>query len=495
VKEPSAASQNDIKPENNKVEKDTTTTLKVEAVSTSDSDFNKYVLNTLLKDKTVEVSDASLANIFSKEQKAAFEELKLATFSTDYEVTDQFKIKLFEAITLDKINSQIKNISIALKCFASKEDSISLRIIANQLLKSEKDFNNLSKQISRQSLFPRTKLYHLKESIQELAAYKKAGVPIQIKFIAFFAHHGIDPTKNIKSLANLTKEFNSLTEDSQIEVLTNLRSWDFNSVIQFFTHLDAENIRINVLNLMRSSITPYELYKFYKWQNPDSNLNTESFFLKIVKPSCETFFKQNSSLEDLLLIWPLIVDPKYKFDLNSIRVKFKSLVNRENYLAESLQDPALPKLQDELFRTREDLKISENTREDLQNRIKVATLRENQILEELSELKKKRIENSKENLSGVNAMERQTKIDQIREFLPLLDLVSTSLDNSEILKILESIGIEVIGRVGQKAKWNSLFCESLAGDEMAEGVVVRSGYTWFSGKEVIPVRRMLLKSE
>jgi hypothetical protein len=246
---------------------------------------------------------------------------------------------------------------------------------------------------------------------------------------------------------------------------------------------------------MRSSITPDELYKFYKWQNSDSNFNTESFFLKIVKPSCEKFFQQNSSLEDLLLIWPFLVDPKYKFDLNLIRVKFKSLVNRENYLAESLQDPALPKLQDELFRTREDLKISENTREDLQNQIKVATLRESQILEELSELKKKRIENSKENLSGVNAMERQTKIDQIREFLPLLDLVSTSLDNSEILRILESIGIEVIGRVGQKAKWNSLFCESLTGDEMAEGVVVRSGYTWFSGKEVIPVRRMLLKSE
>ena len=66
---------------------------------------------------------------------------------------------------------------------------------------------------------------------------------------------------------------------------------------------------------------------------------------------------------------------------------------------------------------------------------------------------------------------------------------------NEILQILEEHGIEMVGRVGQKIRWNSQICESLTGGEISEGLVVKTGFTWFDGKEIVPLRRMLLKSE
>jgi hypothetical protein len=483
----------EIKP--NQGQQNTAEELKKESSSFADADFNKYILEVFSSEKKFEEISDAIISVMDKDQKAIFDELKLAFLNSNHEVTDKFKIKVFELNTLEKINSTLKNFSIALKSFANNEDLASLKIIANKLLQSEKDFDEFSKQVSRQSLFPRNRLALLKQGLQDLSVYKKSHVGTQIKLIAFFSSHGIDPTKNLSSLDNVTKDFNSLNEESQIGILNGLREWSFDSVIHLLTHVDVEKMRISVLNVLRNTITPEELYKFYKWRSPDPSLSTDNIFVKIIRPSCEMLLQRNTNLEDLLLVWPLVVKPEFEFDLNMVRVKFKTLVNKENYLAESLKDPAMPILQDELFKARENLRIADENQKDLYSQIHILTSRENEMVEELAVLKKKRIESSKENLSGMDALERQLKVDQIREFIPLLDIVLAASDNSEILRILESVGIEVIGVVGQKAKWNSLFCESLTGEEISQGVVARQGYTWFSGKEVIPVRRMLLRSE
>ena len=79
--------------------------------------------------------------------------------------------------------------------------------------------------------------------------------------------------------------------------------------------------------------------------------------------------------------------------------------------------------------------------------------------------------------------------------MPAFEKALTSDAQGEVSRILEDYKIEKVGNVGQKIRWNALICESLTGEEIFEGIVVKTGFTWFDGKEVVPLRRMLLKSE
>lgn len=478
-----------------KSKQDTALSGKGEEKAKSARVFNDLVMkvvaseNVVTNEKEVEVSDINV------EQASALSEIKKALVESDYEVSDKFKVKLLEENTLEAVITRTNNLSIALKSYAKYEEAQFLKVIGSKLLGTVDDFDTYAKLLLKQSLFPRTKLQIIKLDLQELSLYKKSPIAIQMKVISFFASQGIDPTKNIILLPNVSSEFNSHDEDSQIDIINGLRSYGFGSLIQFLTHIDMDKVRINVLNHLRNSISAQDLYVYHNWKNPDTNLSTANLFIKVIKPACESFIQKSNSLENLLLAWPMLVNPANNLELSSIRVKFKSLVAKENHLAQSLQDPALPLLQDQVSKLREELEESSKLGLQLQSKIQTQIDINSEITEQLLELKKKRIESTKENLTGREAMEKQIKIDQLRELLPLLDFVSSTPDSASSIKALESVGIEVIGKIGQKTRWNASFCESLTGEEMEEGTVVRQGYTWFSGKEVIPLRRMLLKSE
>lgn len=468
---------------------------KNEEMASSVSGFNDLVLKIIENHATITDLNQQELSQLNTEQKSALSELKVVLEEIDYEVSEKFKLKLFEAATLDAIISRTKNLSIALKSFDKYEDTQSLKVISTTLLRSAGDFDKYSRLLLKKSLYPRTKLQHIKLELQDLSFYKKSPFEIQMKVISFFASQGIDPTKDIVLLPIVSSEFNNHTEDGQVEVINGLRSYGFGSLIHFLTHIDMDKVRINVLNLLRNSISAQDLYVYHNWKNPDTNLSTANLFIKVIKPACESFIQKNNSLEDLLLAWPMLVNPANNLELTSIRVKFKSLVAKENHLAQSLQDPALPMLQDQVLKLREELGESSKLGLQLQSKIQTQIDINGEVTEQLLELKRKRIESSKENLTGREALEKQIKIDQLRELMPLFDFVSNSLDAASAVKALESVGIEVIGKIGQKTRWNASLCESLTGEEMDEGTVVRQGYTWFSGKEVIPLRRMLLKSE
>jgi hypothetical protein len=118
-----------------------------------------------------------------------------------------------------------------------------------------------------------------------------------------------------------------------------------------------------------------------------------------------------------------------------------------------------------------------------------------EIKSDLDEVRVTRLENSRDSKAAQVAIERQIKIDTLRGLIPTMERALASDAQGEILRILEEQGIEMIGRVGQKIRWNSQICESLTGEEISEGLVVKTGFTWFDGKETVPLRRMLLKSE
>ena len=196
-----------------------------------------------------------------------------------------------------------------------------------------------------------------------------------------------------------------------------------------------------------------------------------------------------------MYLWPYLANPEYGFNLSEIKVKFKHLIAKNGYLEESLRDGAVPELQSEIQVLKDNLQVAEKRAEDVSQKLNVLIKENEEIRADLDEVRVTRLENSREARAAQEAIERQIRIDTLRDLIPAIERALISDEQNEILHILEEQGIEMVGRVGQKIRWNSQICESLTGEEISEGLVVKTGFTWFDGKEIVPLRRMLLKSE
>ena len=114
---------------------------------------------------------------------------------------------------------------------------------------------------------------------------------------------------------------------------------------------------------------------------------------------------------------------------------------------------------------------------------------------EIDEIRASKKENTLDALNAQESIERQIKIDLLRSLVPTFEKALSGESAPEISKLLEEQKIEMVGVLNQKIRWNQTICESLTGLEISEGIVVKTGFTWFTGKEVVPLRRMLLKPE
>jgi hypothetical protein len=429
------------------------------------------------------------------EQKVTGEEILQLLSKPDFDITEKFKSHLISIENLDQLLIQTQNLSLALTSFSNHQNQKALRIIKSKSLATIIEFERFTKLSMKSYLVPRHMFKYIADEIVVSSVYRKSQVRIQLEVISFFANQSIDPTKLISGLGDITSEFNKEDEFFQNRFIESLRRFNICSVFQFLSHMDSERIRVALCNKINQDLTVKEIAEFFTWTNPEVNLSKIGLYKRIIVPSVENFIKWNNNLEDLLYLWPYLTNPEYGFNLSEIKVKFKQLIAKSGYLAESLRDGAVPVLQNEIQVLKESLQVAEKRAEDLSQKLNVLIKVNEEIKADLDEVRVTRLENSREARAAQEAIERQIRIDTLRELIPTMERALASDAQNEILHILEEHGIEMVGRVGQKIRWNSQICESLTGGEISEGLVVKTGFTWFDGKEIVPLRRMLLKSE
>jgi len=461
---------------------------------TSPLNINELIEITLSVPKTIidiQVNLDSLPN----DQKVTGAEILQILSNPDFDVTDKFKSDSISAENLDRVLTKTQNLSLALTAFSNHRNQKALRIIKSKSLTTLIDFERFKKLSIKSYLVPRHMFIYLADELVATSTYNKSQVRIQLEVISFFANQSIDPTKLIAGLGNITSEFNQEDETFQNRYIESLRRFSVCSVFQFLGHLDSERIRVALCNKIIQDLSIKEIAEFFTWAVPEPNFSKIGVYKRIIVPSVENFIKWGNDLEDLLHLWPHLTNPEYGFNLSEIKVKFKQLISKSGYLAESLRDGAVPVLQSEVQFLKDSLQVAEKRAEDLSQKLSVLIKVNEEIKSDLDEVRVTRLENSRESKAAQEAIERQIKIDTLRELIPTMERALASDAQNEILRILEDQGIEMIGRVGQKIRWNSQICESLTGEEISEGLVVKSGFTWFDGKEAVPLRRMLLKSE
>jgi uncharacterized protein YbcI len=460
----------------------------------SPSNIDELIQIALSMGKTNAEDKLSLEDLPLDQKTTGREILELLSM-TDFVISDKFKLDSISAQNLDEILTKTQNLSVALTSFSSNRNQKALRIIKSKSLASLNDFEKFTKLSTKNYLVPRQMLNFIVDEIIDSSIYKKSQIIIQLEVISYVANQRIDPTKLIKALGNITSDFNNQDEKFQNRIIESLRRFNICSVYQLLMHIDSEKIRVALCNQLIQDLSVNEIVAFFAWISPEPNLSKVGVYKRIIVPSVENFIKWGNSLEDLLYLWPHLTNPEHGFNLSELKVKFKHLIGKSGYLAESLRDSAVPVLQSENQLFRENLQIAEKIAAELSQELTQLTIVNQEIKFDLDAARVSRLENSREANAAQAAIVRQIRIDTLRGLVPALERALASDEQNEILRILEEQRIEMVGRVGQKIRWNSQICESLTGEEISEGLVVKTGFTWFDGKEIVPLRRMLLKSE
>jgi len=450
----------------------------------------------ILREKTLNDLKIStfLAGITVEEQLVA-SEIAHAISNNEYDIADKLTLSRIHSKTLESLVKKTRNPKLVLKIAAYLNSTSVNQELFDLMFKDQSSFINISILMSKQYLVPRPRFAQLVRELQICSQFKKASVPVRILAIAYLAENQVDVTKNISSLDLITKEFNEQNDEYQRKVIKKLRLGEIQFLYQFLTHIDSERLRVELVKELREQITPLELVMYFQWKNPDPNFSGSGIFLRIVRPACEKIISYSRNLEDLLTIWPYITDPRNDFKLDKIRLKFRELIAKPGYLQESFRDPAMPVLQDKFFAVQNEVIYGNGLIESLRAKLEAESKIVLDLTGELNDLRAKRVESGREKSLGQEAVVRQIKVDQLRSLIPLFDILSKDLESGAPEALLESLGIEIIGRVGSKLRWDPRYSESLTGQELTAGIVVRIGYTWFTGKEVVPLRRVLIKSE
>ena len=92
-------------------------------------------------------------------------------------------------------------------------------------------------------------------------------------------------------------------------------------------------------------------------------------------------------------------------------------------------------------------------------------------------------------------MALSAKAEVIKSLVESLDHLFLGADGIQLERALQKTGITRSGLPGQEFAWDAELCETLTGEAMDSGIVVRSGYTWLIGEKKILIRRVLLKSK
>ena len=96
---------------------------------------------------------------------------------------------------------------------------------------------------------------------------------------------------------------------------------------------------------------------------------------------------------------------------------------------------------------------------------------------------------------NTDAMAQSAKAEVIKSLVESLDHLLLDADGLQFERALQKLGIMRSGQPGQEFAWDSELCETLTGEAMDRGIVVRSGYTWLVGEKKVLIRRVLLKSK
>ena len=460
-------------------------------------DFQKW-LDDYATGKTV-VKLQETAPLLTPEYRKVASELLVALKESEARPSAKFKIERLSESFLKSFTSKSQNPFFLIFILCSESTSSPVRESAIlSLMRSEVSEERLTYLLGRLASI---KKVSAKERLwNTLIAgdlfQSKGWIDAQLAILEWGILQGLkvaEPSTTFLALRRAAEQFKEAEATRQRKILKKLLEMSPYLTVVFVMHLTTyTNIVKTLLELVQGKEDLF-LLSYFKNRKDLFGVWTDDFENKILVPILKVRIDAIMTFSDLL---PLL---EYSQSLNShlpadllSRAVARSF-RREDELASLLADRRVMGLESQV----ESLSVERDvlsTR--LESQINKSNSLENKVrdFEVAIESYEMRLRNQMKSESvGTDALAQSAKADLLKNILEGLDHLFMGAEGFALEKALQKIGVQRLGTPGDRYNWDPTTCESLTGEEIGGGVVVRSGYTWLDGGKKTTIRRVLLK--
>lgn len=319
----------------------------------------------------------------------------------------------------------------------------------------------------------------------------------QLRLLEWGFSHGLTPENaNLVfiSLNMASEQFQKLESPAKNRIYRKLLEIDFQIFWPFLIHIARDSISETALESIINNKMHEVLIAYFRNRHVYSGPWLNHFELKLISPLLKKHIDSIMSISKLL---PFLADFQTITRLlpaETLPRAINRCYNKKDELAELFGDPRVSTLEHRLHDTKTELMSTKEELENSKSRIVETESRALEFERALSNLESQLRDRVSTDSAGSAATVQKGKVELLKALLAEIDYILNSDDGFGLRRSLQKLGITKLGTPHESFIWDSETCESLTGDSMSQGIVVRSGYTWTEGSRKTLIVRVLLKS-
>ena len=320
----------------------------------------------------------------------------------------------------------------------------------------------------------------------------------QLRILDWGFSHGLqihNPHETLIGLRSASTQFKDLETPQRNRIYRKLLELDPVTFLFFLVHISSESFSTKFIEQIIAKKSRLVLITYFENRNSFNGPWLAKFETQFISPILKSTLDGVMSFEDLL---PFLVKKPHFSHLISAETLPRAVsrsFKRNDEFSSLLADVRVSKLEGLTEGLTEEIdKISKELKaEKLENLEREKRIKDFELAIENYESRLRSQMNS-ENVN-TDAMALSAKAEVIKSLVESLDHLFLGADGIQLERALQKTGITRSGLPGQEFAWDAELCETLTGEAMDSGIVVRSGYTWLIGEKKILIRRVLLKSK
>lgn len=318
----------------------------------------------------------------------------------------------------------------------------------------------------------------------------------QLKFLDWGISNNLlvsNPNKTLIGLRNAAAQFKVQETPKRNRTLKKLLEKDIFTFLIFMLHIAQDPISEKFIEQIIAKKNVDVLLLYFENRQALNGPWLENFEQGFISPLLKKTLDSIMQFEDLLPFLNKHSLFVHLLPIDTLNRAVSRCFHRKDFYSELLGDKRVAILENNVEAMRnENSEISEQLEtERNRNRQQELKIREFEIAIENYEARL-RTQMRSENL-GSDALAQNSKIELLKSIVEGLDHLMEGADGYQLERALQKLGVSRVGMPGADFPWDSELCETLTGDAMESGTVVRSGYTWINAGKKLVLKRVLLK--
>ena len=283
----------------------------------------------------------------------------------------------------------------------------------------------------------------------------------------------------------------TFTEKTAFKPLARMIEINSLRFFELMSLLDLNRMDFSLIKKLRDSLSNSDIRKLGQSTWYKENPISIDFLNVYVFPKYTESLKSAKILEDLIDL--AIVKnsfPGFKQEEEFMK-KITTLLNAESSLSRLLTDPnsferaeVLKKLRENEVQLKSELSDTRKENEQLNRKLDGSN-------EAIARFEQQIIDLKLEIQKAANVDNRETIVNEYRKLLPSFDQLISKY-SIDAMTVFAKVGIQVIGVKGNQMQWDSDICETLTGNEISIGKVMKEGMILNLNEQRIVLRRVLL---